>query len=86
MPHAPRPSRPNNSHKPPQPQPEPGFAEWHALAVATLLRAHGISAGSIPARVWRHAYVRGMTPEAAAEQAAVSAYNVSPVRERLHRR
>jgi hypothetical protein len=60
------------------------FAAWQASASAALQREHGIAPGSIPARVWKHAYVQGLTPEAAADEAAVSAYNVRPASDRLH--
>jgi hypothetical protein len=59
------------------------FADWRARVATALERTHGISAGTIPAPVWKHAYVQGLTPEDAAEQAAVSAYNVRPASDRL---
>jgi hypothetical protein len=50
--------------------------DWQAQAAAALEREHGIKAGSIPSRVWKHAFVRGLTPEQAAKDAAISAWNV----------
>jgi len=35
-----------------------------------LQQVYGIAPGTIAPRVWRHAYVRGLTPEAAANKAA----------------
>jgi hypothetical protein len=61
------------------------FAKWQARAAAALEAKHAIKAGTIPVRVWRHAYVRGLTPEEGAEHAARSAYNVRPASERLHK-
>lgn len=52
-------------------------------AAAALERRHPIKAAGIPAQVWRHAYVQGLTPEQAAEHAATSAYNVRPASERI---
>jgi hypothetical protein len=59
------------------------YATWLARAKTALKRTHGVIPGTIPARVWKHAYVQGLTPELAAEQAATSAYNVRPAADRL---
>jgi hypothetical protein len=34
-------------------------------------------------RVWRRLYIEGCTPQGAADQAAVSAYNTRPTAERI---
>ena len=70
-------------------KPEPAqndFTAWHAVAAAILQQGHGTVLGTIPARVWRHAYVKGLTPEAAASEAATGAYSARPAGDRLHRR
>lgn len=59
------------------------FANWRAHADAVLADKHGIAPGTIPARVWTKLFVRGLTPDAAADDAAVSAYNVRPASDRL---
>jgi hypothetical protein len=81
-----RPSRPTTGKaaaKPAAPAEQKGFAAWQASATAALEQAHGVKAGTIPARVWKHAYVQGLTPEAAAKEAAVSAFNARPAADRL---
>src|SRR5262249_35164346 len=64
------------------------YADWQTMAAAVLEREHSIKAGSIPARVWKHAYVQGLSPEDAAKQAAISGYSVRPAGDRIkgHRR
>ena len=42
------------------------YAAWKAQVATELERQHGISAGVIPEAVWTRFYVRGMTPEQAA--------------------
>ena len=62
------------------------FAEWETRAIATLERERGVKAGTIPTKVWREAYVLGLSPEEASERAAVSAYNKQSHADRLRRR
>jgi hypothetical protein len=78
-----KPEKPTTA--PPQPTVDE-FATWQAAAVAILRLTHGVVPGTIPPHVWRRAYVRGLTLEAAAKEAAVSAYNVRPAADRMHRR
>jgi hypothetical protein len=61
------------------------FKSWLADAVAALQREHNVNPATIPMRVWRHLYIQGRTPQGAADQAAVSAYNTRPAAERLRR-
>jgi hypothetical protein len=49
------------------------YKTWLSDAVAALQREHNIN--PIPMRVWRHLYIQGRSPQKAADQAAVSAYN-----------
>jgi hypothetical protein len=44
-------------------------------AEVKLERRHGVKASTIPARLWTKLYVRNLSPEAAAAEAAISAYN-----------
>ena|SRR5215831_11664517 len=53
----------------------PDYAPWMAQAGAELQRRHDIKAATIPPRVWTRLFIKGLSPEQAAEQAAVSAYN-----------
>jgi hypothetical protein len=48
-------------------------AAWKILAGADLLQRHHVKPGIITGRLWRKLYIRGMTPQKAADQAAVSA-------------
>jgi hypothetical protein len=50
------------------------YKTWLADAVAELQRKHNVNPAIIPARVWRHLYIQGRSPQKAADQ-AVSAYN-----------
>jgi hypothetical protein len=59
------------------------FKAWLADAVAALQRAHNINPSIIPMRVWRHLYIQGRSPQKAADQAAVSAYNKQSPADRL---
>jgi hypothetical protein len=59
------------------------FAEWQAQAAAALESKHAIKAGTIPARVWTKLFLRGLSPEAAADDAATSAFNMRPASYRL---
>jgi hypothetical protein len=40
---------------------------------------------NIPERVWRQLYIKGVTPQDAADQAAVSAYNKQSAANRLRK-
>jgi hypothetical protein len=57
------------------------FVTWKARAAAELKRQHNINPGIIPARMWKHLYIQGRTPQKAAGQAAVSAYNAQSATE-----
>jgi hypothetical protein len=68
--------------------PRPGLAEvdykeWAKRAAAELEQRHDIKAATIPTRVWTRLFIRGLSPQDAAEQAAVSAYNTRSAAERL---
>jgi hypothetical protein len=65
-------------HRPVVRKKAPDYVTWKASAAAALEREHKINAGAIPPRVWRHLYVLNLSPEKAAEQTAVSAYNARP--------
>jgi hypothetical protein len=62
------------------------FVTWKARAAADLKRQHNVNPGIIPARMWKHLYIQGKTPQKAADQAAVSAYNAQSAADRLKRR
>jgi hypothetical protein len=51
------------------------YAAWKIMAGADLLKRHDVKPGIIPERVWRRLYIRGLSPQKAADQAAVSAYD-----------
>jgi hypothetical protein len=51
------------------------YATWRITAGADLLQRHDVKPGIIPERLWRKLYIRGMTPQKAADQAVVSANN-----------
>jgi hypothetical protein len=51
-----------------------------------LERRHGVKASTIPTRLWRRLFIQGRSPQEAAEQAAVSAYNTQPAFERMRKR
>jgi dihydropteroate synthase len=61
------------------------YAAWKILAGADLLQRHDVKPGIIPERLWRKLYIRGMTPQKAADQAAVSANNTMSPADRLKR-
>jgi hypothetical protein len=52
---------------------------------ADLLERHDVKPGIIPERLWRKLYIEGRTPQKAADQAAVSAYNTMSPADRLKR-
>jgi hypothetical protein len=58
---------------------------WKILAGADLLGRHDVRPGIIPERLWRKLYVQGLSPQKAADQAAVSAYNTMSPADRLKR-
>jgi dihydropteroate synthase len=62
------------------------YTAWKILAGADLLQRHDVKPGIIPERLWRKLYIRGMTPQKAADQAAVSASNARSAADRLKRR
>ena len=51
------------------------YAAWKAKAAAAFERAHEVNAAVIPERLWRRHYIQNLSPEQAAEQAAVGAHN-----------
>jgi hypothetical protein len=53
--------------KPPAPS-EPAYRRWKARAAA-LLERQGLSLGVMLERDWRQMYMRGVTPEDAADRA-----------------
>jgi hypothetical protein len=61
------------------------YRDWKDRAAAELERVHGVKASTTPECVWKKLYVQNMTPQEAAEQAAVSAYNARPASDRLRR-
>lgn len=68
----------------PRPAPaEADYKEWLKLAAAELERRHDVKAGTIPTRVWTRLFIRGLSPQEAAEQAAVSAFNTRSAADRL---
>jgi hypothetical protein len=77
---APRPSRAARAAA------EADFKTWLADAVAALQREHNVNPGTIPIRVWRQLYIQGRTPDAAADRAAVSVYNVRTAADRVRKR
>jgi hypothetical protein len=62
------------------------FKAWLADAAAALQLSHGVNPGRIPVRVWRHLDIQGRSPQEAAKQAAVSAYNTQSAADRLRGR
>jgi hypothetical protein len=58
------------------------FVTWKARAAAALKRKHSVNPGIIPARMWKHLYVQGHSPQRGAELAAVSADSARPARSR----
>jgi hypothetical protein len=62
------------------------YAAWKLAAVTELTNRHEVNADTIPERVWRQLYIQGRTPQAAADQAAVSAYNVGTAADRVRKR
>jgi hypothetical protein len=61
------------------------YRAWRVEAAAELANRHAVAPGTVPERLWRHMYIRGMTPQKAADQAAASAYNAMSPADRLKR-
>jgi hypothetical protein len=61
------------------------FVTWKARAAADLKRQHNVNPGIIPARMWKHLYIQGHSPQRGAELAAVSAYNAQSAADRLRK-
>jgi hypothetical protein len=64
-------------------RPTTSYAEWKDRAEVELEHRHGVKASTIPARVWTKLYMQNLSPEAAAAEAATSAYNTRPAFERM---
>jgi hypothetical protein len=62
---------------------EADYAAWKLAAVAGLASRHDVKPGTIPERLLRHMYIQGRSPQDAADQAAVSAYNARSAADRL---
>jgi hypothetical protein len=62
------------------------YASWKVRAAADLANRHDVKPGIIPERLWRRLYIRGLSPQKAADQAAVSAYNTRSPANWLKRR
>jgi hypothetical protein len=67
-------------------RPTTSYAEWKDRAEVELERRHGVKASTIPAPLWTKLYARNLSPEAAAAEAATSAYNTGPAFERMRKR
>jgi hypothetical protein len=61
------------------------YATWKITARRTCLERHDVKPGIIPERLWWRLYIMGLTPQKAADQAAVSAYNTMSPADRLKR-
>jgi hypothetical protein len=59
------------------------YPEWKDRAEVKLKRLHGVKASTIPARVWTKLYMQNLSAEAAAAEAATSAYDTRPAFERM---
>jgi hypothetical protein len=77
---APRPSQAERAAE------QTDYRAWKIEAAADLANRHTVAPGTIPERLWRKLYIEGRTPERAADQAAVSAYNARSPADRLKRR
>jgi hypothetical protein len=77
---APRPARADRAAE------QADFKTWLADAVAELQRKHNVNPAIIPVRVWRRMYIQGRSPQEAADQAAVRAYNKQSAADRLQGR
>jgi len=63
----------------------PSYVEWKARAAA-LLERQSLLPGVMRERDWRRLYLRGVTPEDAADRAQTYYYNTRPAFERMRRR
>jgi hypothetical protein len=61
------------------------YAAWKITAGADLLERYDVKPGTIPERLWRWFYMQGLSPQKAADQAAVSAYNARSPAPRIKR-
>jgi hypothetical protein len=61
------------------------YAAWKIMAGADLLERHDVRPGIIPERLWRKLYRQRLSPQKAADQAAVSAYNTMSAAARLRK-
>jgi hypothetical protein len=59
------------------------FVTWKARAAAELKRQNSVNPGIIPARMWKHLYIQGHSPQRGAELAAISALNARSAADRL---
>jgi hypothetical protein len=66
-------------------EPSPTYAEWRARAAA-LLERQSLLPGVTRERDWRRLYLRGVTPEDAADRAQVAYYNTRPAFDRMRNR
>jgi hypothetical protein len=66
-------------------EPKPSYAEWKARCAA-LLERQGILSGVMRERQWRQLFIRGATPENAADRAQVHYNNTRPPFERMRKR
>jgi hypothetical protein len=82
--HCPPSGRPRLHHRI-EPSSKPIYAAWKILAGEDLLQRHDVKPGIIPERLWRKLYIRGMTPQKAADQTAVSPNNTISPADRLKR-
>jgi hypothetical protein len=61
------------------------YPAWKIMAGADPLGRHDVKPGIIPERLWRRLYIQGLSPQKAADQAAVSANNTMSPADRLKR-
>jgi hypothetical protein len=59
------------------------YSEWLVEAMAILESKHNTRASTIRPRTWVNWYVRGWSPEEAAQRAATAAFNALPADERF---
>jgi hypothetical protein len=62
------------------------YKAWKWAAAVELVQRHNVRAGIIPERVWRQLYLKGRSPQDAADAAAVSAYSRQAAADRLRKR
>jgi hypothetical protein len=79
--------RPTKAKQPNPPPPKPeGFDTWRARAEVALEQTHGVTRGTIPTHEWTKLYVRGLSPQDAADAAERSGYNKRSQAGRLRKR